>query len=105
MKIESTLNFRNMYENKGVSARFENKDVSAPKDKSSFGDILKDSIQKVGELEKQADTEVEKLAKMEGQDIHSTMIAIEKADISFQLMMQVRNKIINAYEEMMRIQV
>ncbi|OPY83725.1 MAG: flagellar hook-basal body protein FliE [Syntrophorhabdus sp. PtaU1.Bin153] len=105
MKIDSTLNFRNMFENKAVTGRMENKDVNAPTDKSSFGDILKDSIQKVGELEKQADTEVEKLAKMENQDIHSTMIAIEKADISFQLMMQVRNKIINAYEEMMRIQV
>jgi len=42
---------------------------------------------------------------MEGQDIHNTMIAVEKADLSFQLMMQIRNKIISAYEEIMRIQV
>ena len=54
---------------------------------------------------KDADREVEKLAKMETQDIHNTMIAIEKADLSFQLMMQVRNKIISAYEEIMRMQV
>jgi flagellar hook-basal body complex protein FliE len=75
------------------------------KSATSFSEILKDSIQKVGELEKQANTEVEKLAKMESQDIHNTMISIEKADLSFQLMMQVRNKIISAYEEIMRMQV
>lgn len=73
--------------------------------KTSFGDVLKDSIKKVGELEKEAGQEVEKLVKMESGDIHNTMIAIEKADISFQMMMQIRNKIISAYEEIMRIQV
>ena len=84
----------------------DNKTTGAEKKGSvSFGDVLKDSIKKVGELEKQANGEVEKLAKMETQDIHNTMIAIEKADLSFQLMMQVRNKIINAYEEIMRMQV
>jgi flagellar hook-basal body complex protein FliE len=73
--------------------------------KTSFSDVLKESIQKVGEVEKEADQEVEKLAKMETNDIHNTMIALEKADITFQTMMQVRNKIINAYEEIMRMQV
>jgi flagellar hook-basal body complex protein FliE len=72
---------------------------------ASFGDILKDSIQKVGELEKDATTQTEKLTKMENQDVHNTMIAIEKADLSYHLMMQVRNKIISAYEEIMRMQV
>ncbi len=75
------------------------------KGSSSFVDVLKDSISKVSELEKEADMEAEKLATAESQDIHSTMIAIEKADLSFQMMMQIRNKIINAYEEVMRIQV
>ena len=72
---------------------------------SSFVDLLKDSISKVGELEKEADKEVEKLAKAESQDISGTMIAIEKADLTFQMMMQIRNKIITAYEEIMRTQV
>ncbi len=73
--------------------------------KVSFGDVLKESIKKVGEMEKEADKEVEKLTKMETKDIHNTMIALEKADITFQTMMQVRNKIISAYEEIMRMQV
>ncbi len=75
------------------------------KTKTSFGDVLKDSIKKVVELEKDADKEVEKLVKMENTDIQTTMIAIEKADLSFQMMMQIRNKIISAYEEIMRMQV
>ena len=73
--------------------------------KTSFGDALKESIKKVGELEKDADQEVQKLATMQTGDIVNTMMAIEKADISFQMMMQVRNKIISAYEEIMRMQV
>jgi flagellar hook-basal body complex protein FliE len=76
-----------------------------PKTKTSFADTLKDSINKVTELHKEASTEAEKLAKMESQDLHTAMIAMEKADISFQLMMQIRNRIINAYEEIMRMQV
>jgi len=42
---------------------------------------------------------------MENKDIHTTMIAVEKADMTFQLMMQIRNKITSAYEEIMRMQV
>lgn len=96
MKIDSISSIGNMVENKGVSTQ---------KSKASFSEVLKDSIKKVGQLEKEADQEAIKLATMETQDIHNTMIAIEKADLTFQLMMQVRNKIINAYEEIMRMQV
>ena len=75
------------------------------KPSTSFSEVLKDSISKVTELEKEANQQTEQLVKMEGQDIHNTLIAVEKADLSFQLMMQIRNKIINAYEEIMKIQV
>jgi flagellar hook-basal body complex protein FliE len=83
----------------------QNPESKVEKTNTSFSEILKDSINKVGELEKDANDQAEKLVKMEGQDIHNTMIAAEKADLSFQLMMQIRNKIISAYEEIMRIQV
>ena len=39
-----------------------------------------------------------------GTDVHSALIAVEKADLSFQLMMQVRNKIVSAYQEISRMQ-
>lgn len=83
----------------------KNEAPKVEKGTASFSEMLKDSIAKVGELQKDASEQTEKLVKMEGQDIHNTMIAVEKADMSFQLMMQIRNKIINAYEEIMRIQV
>ena len=44
------------------------------------------------------------LAAGKQKDIHATMIALEKADVAFQLLMQVRNKIISAYETVMRMQ-
>ncbi len=83
----------------------QNETAKTEKTTVSFADVLKDSINKVSELEKDANVQTENLVKMEGQDIHNTMIAVEKADMSFQLMMQIRNKIITAYEEIMKMQV
>ncbi len=83
----------------------ENKTVSEKKGAGSFVEVLKESINKANEIEKEADKEIQKLATMESKDIHTTRIAVEKADMTFQMMMQIRNKIINAYEEIMRMQV
>ena len=71
----------------------------------SFGNILKDAISTVNQLQKQSDTEIQKLMAGESQDLHTTLIAVQKADLSFQMMMQVRNKIVQAYQEIMRMQV
>jgi flagellar hook-basal body complex protein FliE len=92
-------------ENFNLGNLIETQAKPAEKTNTSFVDILKESIDKVGELEKQADHEAEKLVKMEATDVHNAMIAIEKADLTFQMMMQIRNKIISAYEEVMRMQV
>jgi len=70
----------------------------------SFGDVLKDAIQEVNRLQKQSDEEVHKLMTGEVQDVHTALIAVQKADTSFQMMMQVRNKIVQAYQEIMRMQ-
>ncbi len=72
---------------------------------TGFGEILKDAISAVNELQKQSDQEIQKLMTGESQDLHTTVIAMQKADLSFQMMMQVRNKIIQAYQEIMRMQV
>lgn len=73
--------------------------------KGSFGEMLKGAIGDVAKLQSEADEAIQELAAGENKDIHRTMIALEKADVSFQLMMQVRNKVIAAYEEIMRMQV
>jgi flagellar hook-basal body complex protein FliE len=74
-------------------------------DGTSFGDVLKDAIATTDELQKQSNHEIQKLMTGESQDLHATLIAVQKADLSFQLMMQVRNKIVQAYQEIMRMQV
>jgi flagellar hook-basal body complex protein FliE len=70
----------------------------------SFGNFLKDAIDQVNGLEKNSSGELEKFLD-EKTDLHSVMIALEKADLSFQTMMQVRNKIVSAYQEIMKTQV
>jgi len=71
---------------------------------SSFGNALQDAIQKVNGLEIDSQKEMNGFLN-EDSDLHSVMMALEKADVSFQLMMQVRNKIVSAYQEIMRTQV
>jgi len=75
------------------------------KPESSFSKALLKSIQKVNDLQKQADKSIEELATGEERDIAQTMIAVEKANVSFQLMTQIRNRIVEAYQEVMRMQV
>ncbi len=67
-----------------------------------FARVLKEAIKEVNQLQLEADRAVHDLALGKA-DLHTTMIALEKAEISFRLMMQIRNKIIKAYEEVMRM--
>lgn len=71
---------------------------------ASFGTMLARSLEEVNRLHIAADEAVENLAAGKQKNIHETMIAMEKADVAFQLLMQVRNKIISAYETLMRMQ-
>ena len=70
----------------------------------AFGSMLQQAIDQVSDLEKTSQGELGKFMNNES-DLHSVMIALEKADLSFQTMMQVRNKIVSAYQEIMRTQV
>ena len=70
-----------------------------------FGAVLRDSLAEVNRLQGQADQAVEALATGKGISLHETIIALEKADLSFQLMMQVRNKIVQAYREVLNMNV
>jgi flagellar hook-basal body complex protein FliE len=69
-----------------------------------FGATLKNAINKVDQLQQDSDASTTQLVQGDRQDIHNVMIAVEKADIAFQLMMQVRNKIVNAYQEVSKLQ-
>ena len=71
----------------------------------AFSEILGNAIQEVNDLQSQAGEEVQKAMTGEITDIHTAMIAVQKADVSFQMMMQVRNKLVSAYQEIMKMQV
>jgi flagellar hook-basal body complex protein FliE len=72
--------------------------------KSGFSDVLHTAMDDMQQLQGQAETKVAGVLGGNGADVHSAMIAVEKADLSFQLMMQVRNKIVSAYQEISRMQ-
>ena len=74
-------------------------------DEKSFMDFLKSYVSNVNEKQVNADKEIEKFIKGEETDITKTVVAVEKAEVSLQLFLQIKNKVFQAYQEIMRIQV
>lgn len=74
-------------------------------DQVSFSDFLKESINNIDALEKDVQEYDYKIATGEMENIHEAMIAAQNADIGLQLTMQVRNKVLDAYREIMRMQI
>lgn len=71
----------------------------------SFRDVLNDAITEVQHLQNEADSTIKQLVAGEIKDVSEAMVAVQKADVSFQTMMTVRSKVMTAYEEIMRTQV
>lgn len=71
----------------------------------SFASVLKQSIENLNQTQLQSDKMTEKLALGQNVDLHQVMIASQKASITLQATMEVRNKVVEAYQEMMRMQV
>lgn len=69
----------------------------------SFDAAINEAISQASEIQDNVDKAVNELAT--GGDITSAVLAIEKADMSFQLMVEIRNKLLSTYEEIMRMQV
>ena len=81
------------------------KEQESIKKEVNLEQTLKKFINDVDEAQKFAGESVEKLLTGEIKDIHDVMIAVEKAGTSFELMMEIRNKMVDAYREIMRMQV
>ncbi len=79
--------------------------AAAAEDGPSFRDFLVNSIQEVNSMQQAADKAVEKLAT--GGDVTpaEVLTAVQKADIAFHLMMQVRNKLVQAFEDVQNVRV
>lgn len=71
---------------------------------AGFGDILKESIASVNQKVQEAGSLADGLAAGEHSNIHETMIAMEEASVSFKMLAKVQTKVIDAYKEVMRLQ-
>jgi flagellar hook-basal body complex protein FliE len=69
-----------------------------------FGNVLRDAIGSVQNLEAQASQATEGLLRGDGVDIHTAMIATQKADLAFEMALSVRNKAVAAYQQIMNMQ-
>ena len=70
-----------------------------------FGGLLEDAIQKVGEFHNSSTNSLDNFLSGEGEDLHKTIMATQRAELAMELFLQVRNKVVQAYQEIMRMQV
>jgi flagellar hook-basal body complex protein FliE len=90
----------------GISKAFpELSKISASSTAEGAGKFFSELVSKVNDIQVQSDKAIQGLASGENKNLHEVMIAVEKSSISFQFMSQVRNKALEAYQEVMRMQV
>jgi len=77
----------------------------APAAGPAFGDILLDALKEANRLQSSADAAIQGLAAGDGEELAEVMTAVEKADLAFRTLMQVRNKLVDAYDELMRLRI
>ena len=71
----------------------------------TFADVLEKFVDDVNSLQNKASVSIEKLATGEVSDVHQVMIAVEEANTAMEFMLEIRNKIVEAYQEVMRMPV
>ncbi len=71
----------------------------------SFKDVLLKNIEQVNQLQQDADAAIEDLVSGKRDDLDAVLMAKQKADVAFQMLLQVRNKVMDAYEEVKQIRV
>ena len=69
-----------------------------------FQSALNDAISKVESFQQNAKQSVDRFLNGEGEEVHKVALAAQEADLSFQMFLQVRNKVVAAYQEVMRMQ-
>lgn len=75
------------------------------KSATGFDKMLTSMLNKVNDSQVAGDQAIEKLQSGDAQHLHEVMIAVEQADISLRMLVQMRNKALTAYEEIMRMQI
>jgi flagellar hook-basal body complex protein FliE len=72
---------------------------------TEFRDLLSTAIHQVESARTNATQSVQQFLTGEGEDLHSTVLSVQRADLEFEMMMQIRNKVVGAYQEVMRMQI
>ncbi len=72
---------------------------------AGFDQILRESIKKVDRLQHDAEEAIKSAATGDADSVAEVMTAVEKADLAFRMLMQVRNKLVDAYEELLRLRI
>jgi len=72
---------------------------------STFSDLLQNTLDQVGRAQHEGDKAIQKLQSGQAGNLHEVMIATEEADIAIRMLVQMRNKALEAYNEIMRIQI
>ncbi len=75
------------------------------KAESDFSKMIKSTIDQATKAEQQSNTAIDKLNSGEAKNLHEVMIAVEEADISLKMLVQFRNKALQAYDDIMRLQI
>ncbi len=78
-------------------------DAGGTKD-ASFQDLLTGLVDKVNSMQKDADASIRGLATGEVTDVHTVAVKMQEAGVAFELMMQIRNKLLDAYQEIIKMQ-
>ncbi len=89
----------------GVGALSTNEKARPAAKSTTFGEILKKSLDEVNDLQKEGQKAMSDIATGQVKDLHQAAIAIDKAEMSMKMMLEVRNKAINAYKEILRTQI
>jgi len=89
-----------MVNNSGI-----NKIATTAEVHKNFSSFLKESIEQVNAAQIQSDAVTEKLVRGENIDLHTVMITSQKSSIMLQTTLEIRNKAVEAYQEIMRMQV
>jgi flagellar hook-basal body complex protein FliE len=79
--------------------------VSSASSGAAFQNVLNEAVQQVESFQSNAAASIGRFVSGEGEELHQVALATQQADLAFNLFMQVRNKVISAYQEVMRMQV
>jgi flagellar hook-basal body complex protein FliE len=82
----------------GISA------AGSVKSAAGFKELLEGAINRVENLRQTADQSVERVLSGESEELHNTVLATQRAELAFEMFSQVRNKVVSAYQEVMRMQ-